>query len=360
MYRIELKEFPTTRYQGSKRKILPWIYSAIKDLKFETALDAFGGSASVSYLFKKMNKSITYNDKLYFNFLIGKAIIENEEITLSETDLDYILKENEKINYNNFIQSHFKNVYFLEEENIWLDKVVSNITQMNHYEHDILQFKKCMAYYALFQSSIIKRPFNLFHRNNLSIRTSDVERNFGNKTTWDKSFKDYFIKFSNEGNSLVFNSGKKCQSINQSAFNIDPYGFDLVYLDPPYMKRNAKNESSNYLKCYHFLEGLSKYQSWESLIDYESTNLRFKQKNDDNDFKLSNINEIYEKLIYNYRKSIIVLSYKKEGAPSIDFLMNLVKKIKGNSRMVSKHYKYALNHQNGDAKNNREVLIIGV
>jgi len=54
------------------------------------------------------------------------------------------------------------------------------------------------------------------------------------------------------------------------------------------------------------------------------------------------------------------LSYKKEGAPSIDFLMNLVKKIKGNSRMVSKHYKYALNHQNGDAKNNREVLIIGV
>ncbi len=44
----ELKNFPTTRYQGSKRKILPWIYDCIKDLEFDTVLDAFGGSGMVS------------------------------------------------------------------------------------------------------------------------------------------------------------------------------------------------------------------------------------------------------------------------------------------------------------------------
>lgn len=360
MKRVELKEFPTTRYQGSKRKILPWIYNALKGLQFETVLDAFGGSASVSYLLKKMDKSVTYNDKLYFNHLIGKAIIENSGTKLTGQDLNELLCRKEGIEYSRFIQNNFKNMYFLEEENIWLDFVTNNINLMNHYPDEILQYKKSLAYYALFQASMIKRPFNLFHRNNLNIRTSEVERNFGNKTTWDKSFENHFIKFSNEASSMVFNSKKECFSMNQSAFEIDPYGYDLVYLDPPYLKKNAKNESSNYLKCYHFLEGLSKYQNWHEFVDFDSTNHRFKQINDDNEFKLININEIYEKLIYNFRSSIIVLSYKKEGSPSIEFLADLIKKVKGNSTMISKHYKYALNHQNGDAKNNREVLIIGV
>lgn len=357
--KIALQEYPTTRYQGSKRKILPWINSALDGLNYETVLDAFGGSASVSYLFKKNNKSVTYNDKLFFNHLIGKAIIENSETKLVEEDLSDLLRIKEGIDYSDFIQKNFKNMYFLDDENMWLDMVTTNINQMTYNPFEILQYKKSLAYYALFQSSMIKRPFNLFHRNNLNIRTADVERNFGNKTTWDKPFEDYFIKFSNEANSMVFNSGKDCFSINQSAFEIDPSGYDLVYLDPPYLKRNAKNESSDYLKCYHFLEGLSKYQNWHDLIDFDSINLRFKKKNEDNEFKLTNINEIYEKLIYRYRRSIIVLSYKKEGIPSIDFLVDLIKKVKGNVRMVSKHYKYALNHQNGDAKNNREVLIIG-
>ena len=36
-------DFPKTRYQGSKLKILGWIWENIKDLKFNSALDAFGG-----------------------------------------------------------------------------------------------------------------------------------------------------------------------------------------------------------------------------------------------------------------------------------------------------------------------------
>lgn len=40
----EIGNIPSTRYQGSKRKILPWIYDCIKDVGFNTVLDAFGGS----------------------------------------------------------------------------------------------------------------------------------------------------------------------------------------------------------------------------------------------------------------------------------------------------------------------------
>ena len=49
-----LKSIPTTRYQGSKRKILPWLYECMKGYDFHTVLDAFGGSGMVSCLLKMM------------------------------------------------------------------------------------------------------------------------------------------------------------------------------------------------------------------------------------------------------------------------------------------------------------------
>jgi adenine-specific DNA-methyltransferase len=140
---------------------------------------------------------------------------------------------------------------------------------------------------------------------------------------------------------------------------IDPAGYDLVYIDPPYLNKEGTNESSNYLKCYHFLEGIVNYDQWDELIDTDTINLRFKDANENNDFKEENIYETFENIIDKYSNSIIVLSYKKGGIPSIEFLVNTLKKHKRNVYTKSLHYKYALNRQNGDAKRNREVLIIG-
>ena len=36
--------------------------------------------------------------------------------------------------------------------------------------------KQALAYFALFQSCIIKRPYNLFHRKNLYVRTKEMKR----------------------------------------------------------------------------------------------------------------------------------------------------------------------------------------
>lgn len=357
---IDFKKFPTTRYQGSKRKIIPWFYESFKELKFYTVLDACGGSGSVSYLLKKMGKSVTYNDKLKFNYLIGKAIIENHQFQLTENDIRDLQNINSEINYNNLITKNFKDIYYLPKENKWLDKITNNIVKMNHYEPNILQYKKAIAYYALFQSSLIKRPFNLFHRKNLQMRTNVVERNFGNKTTWDRSFDEYFLKFALEANSLVFDSGQRCNSLNKSIFDIDPYGYDLVYLDPPYIRKDGQNESSNYLKCYHFLEGLSKYDEWHQLIDYNSLNRCMSSIEEENDFKKEDIYETVERLIVKFKKNKIVFSYKKGGMPSIDFIIKTMKNNGKKVNTVSLHYKYALNHQNGNSKMNREVLIIGI
>lgn len=355
---IDFKKFPSTRYQGSKRKILPWIYDAVKDLEFDTVLDACGGSGSVSYLFKKMNKIVTYNDKLKFNYLIGKALIENQTITFLPEDLENLMNFDQ--NNSNFIERTFRNIYYLNSENRWLDRVSNGIFNMNHYVGGELEYKKSLAFYALFQSSLIKRPFNLFHRKNLDIRTNDVERNFGNKTTWEKSFKSHFEKFILEANSLIFDSGRPCEAINQSIFAIEDRNFDLVYIDPPYMNKEGTNETSNYLKCYHFLEGLANYPEWDSLIDRNTGNLRFKNSDFDADFNKKNIYSSFDILLEKFRNSIIVFSYKKGGIPSIEYLVKAMRRHKRTVYTKSLHYKYALNRQNGNAKKNREYLIIGI
>jgi adenine-specific DNA methylase len=194
----------------------------------------------------------------------------------------------------------------------------------------------------------------------LNIRTAEVKRNFGNKITWETPFKDYLLKFATEANKLVFDSGNKCKALNTSILDIDPYGFDLVYIDPPYIRKDGSNESSNYFNCYHFLEGLSKYENWNDLIDYNTNNLKLKNGKEQDDFSKERIIETFEQILYTFTKNIVVLSYKKGGIPSIEYIKKTMGKMGKKVYTKSIHYRYALNHQNGDSKNNREVLIIGI
>lgn len=356
---IDIKEFPTTRYQGSKRKILPWIYENVKDLKFETALDAFGGTGSVSYLLKKMGKAVTYNDNLKFNYIIGKALIENQEVKINEKDLSYIKDFLGDKDFS-FVYKNFKDIYYFNSENLWIDNKIATIANMNTYDQKILDYKKALIYYALFQACLIKRPFNLFHRKNLDLRRGKVERSFGNLKSWNTRFDTHFYKFLSEANNLVFNNSKKCNALNKSVFDIDETNYDLVYFDSPYFRKDNNNETSSYSKTYHFLEGLANYENWENLIDSNSINKRFKKELSIDSFGSNDLIESFENLFYKFRKSIIVISYKKGGIPSIQALEKLLKKIKPKVQKSSLHYKYALNHQNGNAKLNREVIIIGL
>jgi adenine-specific DNA-methyltransferase len=231
---------------------------------------------------------------------------------------------------------------------------------MNHYKGDVLDYKKSIALYALFQSCLIKRPFNLFHRKNLEIRTKDVIRNFGNKTTWERPFENYFKHFINEANDIIFDSNIPCKSINESILNIKETNFDLIYLDPPYLNHECKNETANYLKCYHFLEGIVNYPKWNDLIDFNSINLRLKNVDTENDFQRDSIYNTLDQILETFKNSKIVFSYKKGGKPSIEWLVARIKRHKKKVYTRSLHYHYALNRQNGDAHKNREVLIFGI
>ena len=337
--------FPSTRYQGSKLKIVDWIWDAIKYLDFNTALDAFGGTGSVGYMLKQKDKQVTYNDILKFNWYIGVALIENDQTKLSEKDVTFLLQKHHGIEYPTFVYDTFKNIYFTDEENQWIDKVVTNIGLLDNI------YKKALAYFALFQACIIKRPYNLFHRKNLYIRLSDVERNFGNKTTWDTTFEDHFSQFVAEANQAIFDNGQQNKALNLDVFNIKGQ-FDLVYIDTPYISR--KGVGVDYLDFYHFLEGLVNYSKWPDMIDHKTKHRKLKGRNSD----WTDNNKIlaaFDRLFYKFKDSILAISYRSDGIPAIDELMIILKKYKADVEEVKRRsHKYVLSTNHSE-----EVLLIG-
>lgn len=340
-------KFPSTRFSGSKRRFLFWIWENIRDIKFNTVLDVFGGTGSVSLLFKAEGKCALYNDLLNFNQIIGTAIIENSGIIVNDEEIKSILKFSKK-NKNNFIQNNFKNIFFLDSENIWLDQVITNINKIEN------KYKKAIFLSSLFQACLSKRPFNLFHRANLYIRTNNVKRTFGNKTTWEKPFPELLTKFVYEYNKSIFSNGQKNKVIGgYHALNC-PNSVDLVYLDPPYFSQHS-SQGTNYLKYYHFLEGLTNYKNWNDLIENIDSKLpKLKEKEGINSFaQKTEVHKSVEKLIERFQDSVIVMSYQDEGIPSKDDILNIFRKYGKKVKLFSKPHKYVLSK-----KNKNELLFI--
>ena len=337
--------FPSTRFQGSKLKIVDWIWDAIKNLKFDSCLDAFGGTGSIGYFLKTKGKKVTYNDILKFNWYFGLALIENELVKLTQREINFLVTSHEGVKYPTFVFDNFKDIYFTDDENRWIDMVVTNIELLDNI------YKKAIAYFALCQACIIKRPFNLFHRKNLYIRFSEVERNFGNKATWDKPFEIHFRNFVEEANQAVCCNNQKNKALNLDAFSLNNK-FDLVYIDTPYISK--RGVGVDYFSFYHFLEGLVNYQAWSEMIDYCSKHRRLKG-NGSVWIDKKQIYLAFDRLFNKFKESILIVSYRSDGIPTIAELKDIMKKYKPHvDESKRTNYKYVLSNNQSE-----EVLLIG-
>lgn len=339
-------KFPSTRYQGSKTKLSDWIWGQISELEFETCLDAFGGTGVVGYRLKQEGKAVTYNDLLLFNYINSRGLIENSEVKLSAEEIDWLLSEHEDVNYPRLVQENFQDIYFTDLENAWIDRTIANINQLDD------PYKYSLAFFALSQACIVKRPYNLFHRKNLYMRLAEVDRSFGNKISWDRSFDEWFRVFIAEANAAVFCNGKKNQSLNEDAFEIQGE-YDLVYIDTPYISRQGVGV--DYRDFYHFLEGLTRYDDWINNIDFNSKHRRLRPRyNQWND--KANITKAFGGLFEKFQDSILVISYRSDGIPSEQELVSLLKKYK--NEVYIEHYgqyKYVLSNNS----KSKEILLIG-
>lgn len=342
-------EFPTTRFQGSKRDIADWIWDQVSHIEFDSVLDAFGGTGSIAYKFKSNGVETHYNDYLKFNYHVGRSIIENSNTKLDDSDVKFLLQSHDEYDYPTFIQEEFEDIYYTDEENAWLDRMHVNINQLDN------KYKRSIAYSALSQSALAKRPYNLFHRANLYMRTDETDRSFGNKTTWDRSFDDHFKEKVKEFNGAVFDNGRDNKCYNQDVLNWnDPPDTDIVYLDPPYYDDSKKNGGTNYQFYYHFLDGFLQYDDWEDMID-DSVKTKRLEHEPSPWTKRDEVKGAFETVFDIFEDRDIVLSYNTAGYPTPEDLKEMLESIKDNVSISAKDYQYALSKKEDSAD---EILIV--
>ncbi|MBO9674842.1 MAG: DNA adenine methylase [Sphingobacteriaceae bacterium] len=344
-------KLPITRYYGSKRKLVQKIWDALieQGLEFNSVLDIFGGTGSFSYFAKKQNKEVIYNDIFNFNHHIGRKLIEQSSNNLTIGEAINLLSPQQGILYRRTITDNFDGIYFTHEENEQIDIFVQNANLLED------ENKRLSAYYILYQSCIIKRPYNLFHRNNLSMRTNYSGGGFGNKITWERTFEELFERFINELDEVTFDNGRNNSAVNFSALNC-PHTADLVYIDPPYFSTSRSH--TTYHAKYHFLEGLANYDEIEQNIDFAKNNREIVINKSSEFEKPQFFLEQLSQLIRQHEDSIIAISYRNKGIPEIDEIAETVRACRPNNRVEVIDlglYGYALNKSNSS---NNEFLII--
>ena len=344
-WRAQMARFPPTRYQGSKRKLLPWILDVLAPLPFTSALDAFSGSAAVGYGLKAQGKAVTCNDLLEANRRVAGALVANDRATLTGEQAGELAQRSSDVEYDTFVSDTFGGIYYTDEENQQLDRMKGNLAAMPQGP------SRDLASFALFQACLVKRPFNLFHRRNLSLRTADVQRSFGNKTTWERPFSELLPKFAAEASGAVFEGAQPCGARAGDVLDIEG-GYDLVYLDPPYVP--AHTEGPDYLAYYHFLEGLCEPATWPDRVDRSTRNRRMADPPNPWS-RRRRIRELLQGVYHRHPRAILALSYRSDGVPSPDELLTDLRSERGE---VSVHdagaYRYALSTN----KRSRELLFV--
>lgn len=314
--------FPGTRYMGSKNKIIVDLWEILKHYEFESFYDAFAGSNVVGYFMKCQGKRVISNDFMAMSYHFSNAIIENNYYTISDFELDFIINNN---NTNHFISKQFKDLYFSDSDNNFLDKVRFNIDTLDN------EYKRSIALSALSRACMKKRPRGIFTF--VGDRYDDGRRDL--KTT----LREHFIESIALLNQAVFDNSKKNRSFNTQTQNLDVES-DLVYLDPPYFSPKSDND---YVRRYHFVEGLVK--NWDGLEIQENTvTKKFKSYNSPFSNKRAAYNE-FDMLFKRFQNSILAVSYSSNSLPTKDELTEILKTYKKQVSVFEIDHTYSFGNQ---------------
>lgn len=335
------KLYPELRYMGSKTRLLPWIFQALSQVDFESALDPFSGTGCVSYLLKSMGRRVVAADFLNFTSTVARATIENNHVHLDSKVVKKLLDPSPQT--RTFIEDTFKGVFYTLEDLRFLDRVSGNISLLQN------PHQQALAFSALFRSCLKRQPRGVF------TISGDLSHYDDGRRDLRMSIEEHFLEQIEVYNCAVFDNGCENQALRSDVFELPPQKIDLVYLDPPYVPRSDDN---CYIKRYHFLEGLSCY--WHGLPINTSTKVRkIAKRYTPFSYRRTAI-DAFDSMFSRFKESKIALSYSSNGFPDLEQLEALMLKYKKSVQVLEKPHRYHFGTHGGvERANVTEYLIIG-
>lgn len=336
----QAQTFPRLRYMGSKYRLLPHLERVFADLGGKTAVDAFSGSGVVSYLLKAQGFQVTSNDFLNFPSVISRATVENSTVRLESSLVDQICAP--AADDRDFIQTKFDGLFFDAEDRKFLDSAWSHIDRLKGYRKDI-------AISALVLSAARKQPRGVF-------TFTDSNRYADGRRDLKLSLKDHFVERVAEYNAVVFSNGTKSRAECGEVLSIAVQDADLVYLDPPY---TPPSDDNDYIKRYHFLEGLSCY--WRGVKIMESTKTKkIEKKYTPFAYKHSVEQGLLDTFHHFENAGAIVLSYSSNAVPDAARIVDLMGKVKDDVQVIAIDHKYSFGtHVAATRRDVSEYLFVG-
>jgi adenine-specific DNA methylase len=343
---VELTEtlttkFPMPQYLGSKTKYIEHILKYIPT-GVESILDAFSGSGIVSYAFKQNNYRTLSNDLLSYNAIITKALIENQNIKLTDEDIEMLLSDNPL--KENFIEREFTDLYYTKDECIFLDNLHSNILKLEN------EYKRALAFASIGRTLIRKILFAYFcHTKAIDYRKD--EKHWKRNPVINSDMKALFRKYITEYNNAVINNKKDNTSFNTNILlSANTFDVDLVYMDPPYGGTHA-----DYGSYYHFIETYINYWKDEELFN---TTKQPKNKLTKSKFATKDVVPAFEELFEKCKNiKYWMISYNSNANPKKDKFIEMIQKYKKNIDIKE----ISLSNNNGGMglrKDSKEYLFI--
>lgn len=335
---VQAAAFPSTRFMGSKEKLLSQIHSITSACEFDTAVDLFAGTNVVGYLFKCQGKRVISNDYLAMSNVFARATIENNEETLSDDDVEGILTR-EPRHPDTFVQDTFRDIFFADRENRMIDQIRGNIRALRN-PHRI-----ALATAALIRACMKKQARGVF--------TYTGARYDDGRKDMRLSIADHFRDAVKVLNAAVFSNGQEhvTRLGDAMSLSIPNDARALVYIDPPYYSPLSDND---YVRRYHFVEGIAR--NWSGVQIQQHTAVK-KFRSYPTPFSTRNgAYSAFDSLFRRLRRHIIVLSYSSNSLPSRDELVGLLAKHKRNVEVVEVDYRYSFANQGANVDDNKNKV----
>ena len=231
-------------YFGGKRKLASQI---MKYATGEIFIDGFMGGGSVSLFGKARGFQVISNDKAERSVILGRALIENDDVMIESSDITWLFKDNPADKH--FIAENHPKMY-TPELTAFLDNARANIDEIND------PVKQSVLMLLWMRILLYFRPMSAFghvnaveHMLNGGEDVTDTIQKM--REHYSRPLLKVVQELASEVNGGIFTNGHENQVYREDVFEfLKHVKGDTVYFDPPYYG------SSSYEDHYQVLDDM--------------------------------------------------------------------------------------------------------